>query len=114
MQIFFIDIKKAEGVDIKNVNADDIREQAYFEMDMPFRMWLQKIDPETDDMEDTLSFWLEQAKRIVINLADKALSEVGEKALVGRYIKENNTERLIAAPIAYSRFISAIRKAERG
>lgn len=76
-------------------------EQVYYLLDMPFREWLASIDPAIDDFEDKMDAWLDAAIGIVRKYGNELVTNVGDKALVGRPIKE----RVIAAPQALNDFM---------
>ncbi|MDR1158675.1 MAG: type I-E CRISPR-associated protein Cse1/CasA [Oscillospiraceae bacterium] len=91
-------IAKASGGDGAG-ERDSAREQAYFRLDMPFRRWLESIDPKQDDMDNKSYEWRETAQRIVRRLGEELFSAAGMKAFVGR--GENSSPR------AYGYFLAA-------
>ncbi|MGI6141841.1 MAG: type I-E CRISPR-associated protein Cse1/CasA [Caldicoprobacterales bacterium] len=86
---------------------DLAREQAYFRLDMPFRRWLQNINPEQDSMNDTCNKWWEQEKKIIRSLGRELVNQAGPQAFVGR-VKENektNRKYRYSAADAYNQFL---------
>jgi CRISPR system Cascade subunit CasA len=69
---------------------DTVREQAYFRLDMPFRRWLESINPkgkdgqEGDDMDSKSSEWHKEAQLIIRKLGDELVENVGIQAFMGR------------------------------
>ncbi|NLD52369.1 MAG: type I-E CRISPR-associated protein Cse1/CasA [Clostridiales bacterium] len=88
---------------------DSTKEQAYYRMDIPFRQWLEKINPESQQGEVSKSSaskeWWETAQRIARGLGRDIVAQAGANAFVGREIKENQKERWYTAPEAYNRFL---------
>ena len=85
----------------------------YFRIDQPFRRWLQSINPETDDLEEKMAQWQEQAHRIAKELGGQMVEQAGTAAFVGRRLTDrNNKEKsyLYTAPKAYNSFLYELRK----
>jgi hypothetical protein len=69
-------------------------------------MWLEEIDPERDEMNDTCNRWWEQARRIVRDLGGELVKQCGPQAISGRVVKtENGKDVRYNAPQAYNRFL---------
>lgn len=90
-------LRKAAG------DGDDARKiekavaGAFFALDEPFRLWLESIQPETDDMDTRCGAWLYQAKRIIRQIGEEMALMAGPAAIVGRVLQEDvNTERKLA------------------
>ncbi len=92
------------------------REQAYFSLDIPFRNWLARINPETDDMDKTMFAWLEQMKKIILQQGEQLVKDAGEKAFTGIYKKDadRGVTTIKTAPKAYLKFKASINKIIRG
>ena len=94
----------------RNENAGgSARAQFYFAVDQPFRQWLQAIDPEQDDPDETVLRWQAQARSIAEKLGKQMVLEAGNAALKGHRIvvdKGKKTEKsiLYTSPKAYNRF----------
>lgn len=102
------DIAIAAGNKNENVGVP-VRAQLYFAVDQPFRQWLQAIDPERDDPDETVLRWQVQARNIAEKLGEQMVMEAGNAALKGHRIvvdKGKKTERTIlyTSPRAYNIF----------
>lgn len=102
------DIAIAAGNKNENVGGP-VRAQFYFAVDQPFRQWLQAIDPERDDPDETVLSWQVQARSIAEKLGKQMVMEAGNAALKGHRIvvdKNKKTERsiLYTSPRAYNIF----------
>ncbi len=84
-------------------------ERAYFLLDIPFRQWLQRIDPKAQKEEVSKSGaskdWWETAQGIVRGLGRELVAQAGANAFVGREIMENKKPQRYTAPEAYNRFL---------
>lgn len=103
---------KAAGDADGNGERNAAKEQAYFRIDEPFRLWLEGIDPEQDSMNDSCIQWLEQAKEIILNLGKELVRQSGPQSITGRYViervKGNEVELLYTAAKAYNQFRNRI------
>lgn len=79
------DIAIAAGNKNENVGVP-VRAQLYFAVDQPFRQWLQAIDPERDDPDETVLRWQVQARNIAEKLGEQMVMEAGNAALKGHRI----------------------------
>lgn len=103
-----------DKMDNINKQADKIKQEFYFLIDIPFRKWLESIDPNDEtitinekccELRDTVS---KIARQYAKELADSA----GQSAIVGRYGKnifgktkaEKEIERHYSSPEALNRF----------
>lgn len=63
-------------------------EQYYYEIDLPFRNWLERIDPNweivSEQEEQALREWHETAKRIALRIGQELVESAGTAAIVGR------------------------------
>lgn len=106
------DIAIAAGNKNENVGGS-VRAQFYFAVDQPFRQWLQAIDPERDDPDETVLRWQAQARSIAEKLGKQMVMEAGNAALKGHRIevdKNKKTERTIlyTSPRAYNIFCAKL------
>ena len=104
-----LDYNKVKGFKDKQKVTEDARAQFYFAVDQPFRQWLQAIDPERDDPDETVLRWQAQARSIAKKLGEQMVMEAGNAALKGHRIvvdKGKKTERTIlyTSPRAYNIF----------
>lgn len=97
----------AEGKSAKNASAS-AREMAYFHLDMPFRRWLQSINPVSDDEESRLNEWTGLVYSVLVdNLGKQLLEDAGVQAMVGSSLQNNSISR-------YRLFRNSVRKILRG
>ena len=98
----------------KNDNSEEAaRTQFYFDIDQPFRQWLQGIDPDQGNPEDRQAEWQEQAYRIASRLGRQMVEQAGTAAFVGHRVPDKkNPEKsyLYTAPRAYNQFLRELRK----
>jgi len=89
---FAMDLAKANGDDdennLKGVSRN-AREEAFFKLDIPFRTWLLSIDPYSDVLEPKLEEWTKTMKHALLYDARKIVEETGERAFLGKVVKEN-------------------------
>ena len=91
-----------------DADSESARAQFYFQIDQPFRRWLQSIDPEMDDQDEKMAQWQEQAHQIAKELGRQMVEQAGTAAFVGHRIADrNNKEKsyLYTAPKAYNSFL---------
>lgn len=97
----------ADGLDRRNIT----KEQAFYRLDVPFRRWLESIDPikDTDNKEDKCEQWWQQARSIVRELGKEIVNQSGTNAFIGRVVEEKSQGKKImrryTAPEAYNRFL---------
>lgn len=99
----------AEDTVLKRAVVERAREQYYYEIDLPFRNWLERIDPNweivSEQEEQALREWHETAKRIALRIGRELVESAGTAAIVGRAVKDkNDKERYYSAPDAYRYF----------
>lgn len=99
----------AEDTVLKRAVVERAREQYYYEIDLPFRNWLERIDPNweivSEQEEQALREWRETAKRIALRIGQELVESAGTAAIVGRAVKDkNDKERYYSAPDAYRYF----------
>lgn len=91
----------------RNLIKQTTKEDAYYRLDQPFRLWLSSIDSERDDLEKKMGSWIELMKGIIINAGKRLLAESGERAFVGTDMKENATSK-------FNYFTYSVNKTIRG
>lgn len=99
----------SEDTVLKRAVVERAREQYYYEIDLPFRNWLERIDPNweivSEQEEQALREWHETAKRITLRIGQELVESAGTAAIVGRAVKDkNDKERYYSAPDAYRYF----------
>ena len=102
------DLGKAVGQgedDLKNVSVS-AKERFYHAVDLPFRDWLLKLDPdqEADERTQLIGTWQKQAWKTAAILGRQLVEEKGDIAFVGRSIEKNNKQRHYSSPEAYRWF----------
>jgi hypothetical protein len=70
---------------------DKSNENAYYNLDMPFRAWLAGIDPKTDNIDDKTAEWLDNAERIIRSLGSDMAADAGIVAFVGKKTQDGMT-----------------------
>jgi len=98
--------ERSEGQKLEAKKVLKSKEQAYSLLDIPFRQWLESIDPESDDVDKRCGEWRETAKRILLELAEELIEQAGPQALVGR---QRDKEWFTSAK-AHLRFINRVKK----
>lgn len=99
------DIAKASGDKSGNTAVNLTKDQCYYQLDLPFRAWLEMIDPDRDDLDSTCDEWFFTAQRIVRRIGDELVKKAGTKAFVGRVVVDNEKKYRYTAPEAYNRFL---------
>lgn len=99
----------AEDTVLKRAVVERAREQYYYEIDLPFRNWLEGIDPnwgtDSEQKYRAIEEWRETAKRIALRIGQELVESAGTAAIVGRAVKDkNDKERYYSAPDAYRYF----------
>ncbi len=90
---------------------DDAMAQLYYRLDVPFRNWLMKIDPDNIEYGYERQ-WEKTAKKIALDYAKEISDNVSEAALIGHYIndKDNKKSKLYSVPNALIIFKSELNK----
>lgn len=99
----------SEDTVLKRAVVERAREQYYYEIDLPFRNWLEGIDPnwgtDSEQKYRAIEEWHETAKRIALRIGQELVESAGTAAIVGRAVKDkNDKERYYSAPDAYRYF----------
>jgi CRISPR system Cascade subunit CasA len=100
------ELEIAKGASEKNKEGGKAKEQLYSRLDIAFRQWLEKINPEIDDMDEKCTAWRDEAKNITRQLGDELVEQAGPQAIVGRLIKD----KLYTAARAHIKFLYKIKK----
>lgn len=92
-----------------NKFRSSIREEMYFDLDLPFRQWLLKIDPETTDIDEACEEWWTIVQKMVRKKGRELVYQAGEQGMIGRKINEGTEDRPIeryySAPKDYNYFL---------
>lgn len=96
----------SEDTVLKRAVVERAREQYYYEIDLPFRNWLEGIDPnwgtDSEQKYRAIEEWRETAKRIALRIGQELVESAGTAAIVGRAIKDK--KKYYSAPDAYRYF----------
>jgi CRISPR system Cascade subunit CasA len=102
----------AKSLTIASGGRDDghrnaAKEQAYFRLDVPFRKWLEEIDPINDEMREASDIWWKEEQRIIRRLGKELVDKFGLTAFIGRTVSEMNGKKVRrhTAPEAYNKFL---------
>ena len=112
------DIRYAGGSGDKEAESSskNVKENAYFSLDEPFREWLANIEPKRDnDSKDEICLeWRKVAKKTIIEIGKSLVEEAGSKAIVGRTIEKENNGKVIKieyiAAKSFNRFVVNVNK----
>ncbi len=94
------------------------RERFYYEIDLPFRQWLQDIDPDWDveETEESIRSWRAKAQQIARSLGHQMVFQAGNAAFTGRWVskegqkgKKKEEKVFYSAPKAYNIFLASIK-----
>lgn len=93
----------------KNSSVSGAKERLYYEIDIPFREWLEKIDPEwkSESAEEraALEEWHGTAVSAALRIGRDLVASAGTAATVGRYIKDSSDkERFYSSADAFRDF----------
>lgn len=99
----------------KSFPVQNIREQFYFSVDVPFREWLLSIDPHweigSDEEFECVQHWHDTVKTIASRLADELVKEAGSAAIIGHMVKERDKpDEYYSAPKALNIFKANLNK----
>ena len=103
----------SEDTVLKRAVVERARDQYYYEIDLPFRNWLEGIDPnwgtDSEQKYRAIEEWRETAKRIALRIGQELVESAGTAAIVGRTIeiekkKGNKISVHYTAPDAYRYF----------
>lgn len=87
-------------------SAEKAKEDYFYQIDVPFRAWLEKPDPDQNDTQrETLRReWADTAKRTALRLGEELALRAGDTALVGRFIQEGKEKKHYSTPEAIRDF----------
>ena len=110
---FAKDLELAAGASTEtagdNSSVTGAKERFYYEIDIPFREWLEEIDPEweNDSAEEraALEKWHGTAVSAALRIGRDLVASAGTAATVGRYIKDSSDkERFYSSADAFRDF----------
>jgi len=106
-QLWFLarNLAIADGGSNENDRGNTAKEQAYYQLDAPFRQWLDGIDPE-EEMDDACLEWFTIARRIIRSIGKELLNQCGPQAYIGREVKIKDKTHLYTAPDLFNQFLS--------
>ena len=93
----------------RQTEAEEIaRQEAYFQLDIPFRNWLESLNPKSElSVETSIDSWAQEARNIIRNIGRDLVQKEGMNAFVGRKYDKN---KFMTSPKAYNIFVSSISK----
>ncbi|NLZ56035.1 MAG: type I-E CRISPR-associated protein Cse1/CasA [Clostridiaceae bacterium] len=96
----------------RRIDAAEIaRQEGYFQLDIPFRNWLESLNPKSElSVEASIASWAKQARSIIRSIGRDLVRIEGMNAFTGREYEEQKKKKLMTSPKAYNIFISSIRK----
>ncbi len=88
--------------------AENKKADFYHRIDVPFRRWLYKLNPEVDDVGEKQSAWRKECAAIARQLGDEMIQQTNTEAIFGR-TKSNSddkkTNESFSAARAMNRFL---------
>lgn len=94
--------------------GNQMKEQLYDRIDIPFRRFLASVDPADNDGQrrDRLDKWRQEARGITLALGREAAHQAGQAAFVGRTIenRKKKEKHHYSLPEAYNQFLSQVNK----
>lgn len=88
-----------------------VKAQAYFRLDAPFRQWLEGIVI-NDEPEETCEKWFVTAKEIIRNLGKELVTRCGPQSTIGHTITTNGKVIHYIAPDLFNHFLSKTKSRE--
>ena len=88
--------------------AAKARTDGYFQLNTPFREWLESID-DTTDMEEACRAWRDTQRRLFIIMGQDLVRRSGLKALVGRTVTVGEKKVSYTSPELFQKYRGAIR-----
>lgn len=88
-----INLQTSSGASGDKLSGNAAKMQFYDRIDRPFRMWLESIDPERDDMDDKTEELDKTVLTIAKKLGNELASQAGDSAVFGRYIKPDSKSK---------------------
>lgn len=94
------------------------KEQFYYQIDEPFRIWLRGLDPEgVADIREQTEIWQEDSLQIARSLGREMVANAGQTAFEGRIVKQKekgkDVERFYSAPKSYNQFLSNLKQIDK-
>lgn len=96
----------------KKSSGSKLQEQFYYRIDIPFRLWLKSIDPESDNEFDKLNELKDIVIGIVREIADDAVKGCDPSAFAGRIVGggEGTAKMYYSVPKAMNNLIGNVYK----
>ena len=98
-------LTKAMGDRNSEGNQDSAKEQAYFRLDNSFREWLEMVNPDLNNIDESCDLWWNVSQRIVRELGKELVMQAGLQAFVGRDVEEKNVKRFYSSAGVYNTFL---------
>lgn len=95
-------------------SRENAKAQLYYRLDMPFRKWLNSINPEiedTDYCDDKKKEWHENAIKIAISYGNELVNNASETAFIGHMVSDKNGKKeMCSAPKALNIYKGQVNK----
>lgn len=95
--LFAKNLEFAAGASEKAIKAKDApfnfgaKERLYYEIDIPFREWLEEIDPEweidSEEEHKALERWHKKARKIALQIGNDLVQTAEPSAIIGRFVE---------------------------
>lgn len=99
---FMMDIKEIRSLSSNDFVGNKV-EELYFSIDQPFRNWLSDLRS-TDEKDEEILMWMGILKKLVLDEAEKMVSEAGPRDFAGIVI-DNKTKNIATA---YNSFLKLL------
>jgi CRISPR system Cascade subunit CasA len=111
------EISKAQGGDGTSERGA-AKEQFYYRIDEPFRIWLSGLDPESGgEIGAQTKEWEEQSLQVARTLGREMVADAGQAAFTGRIVKQKekgkDVERFYSAPKSYNLFLNNLKQIDK-
>ena len=94
--------------------AESIKADFYNRIDIPFRKWLCKLNPEKDDANEKQIMWRQECVDIAKKLGNEIIRQAGTAAIFGRIkIFDDKKGETFSAADAMNKFLSGLSAVER-
>lgn len=92
---FAKDLELAAGASTEtaggNSSVSGAKERLYYEIDIPFREWLEEIDPEweidSEEEHKALERWHKKARKIALQVGNDLVQTAEPSAIIGRFVE---------------------------
>lgn len=111
LAILLVRLNISSGMSLEKTKKDKdkitnlVKTHFFYEVDVPFRCWINTIDAEVDDPSIKISEWQETCRNIALKMARKIISRMSLDSFVGRRVTiEKDAQKMYTLPKAYNEF----------